>query len=219
MTAKLSAASKIAVLAATLGLVAGCANDLERPMDVPPIALQKTPLDFNQIGVQASTEVLEIALEPGAHSLNQADIDAIERFVAAYRDRGHGHLVMAMPENGANENLSRSALSKARTLAWTKGVAYERIDDKAYDAGGANAPFLLAFDVYEAVAPECLSLAAYDLSDISSNNEPEYFGCSVRANIAAMLSDPGDLLGNREMTDRRDPRRVSLIMEAYRNGG
>ena len=218
MTAKPLSVSHMFCVAAAFGLLSACSGGQRASMSTPSVALDQTPLDYHKIGVQASTEVLEIAMDPGSSSLSAVNTDAIERFVAAYRDRGHGQLVIAMPENGANDQLSSVALNKARTIAWTKGVAYERIDDKAYDAKGANAPLLLAFDVYEAVAPDCLSLAAYDMSDISSNNEPAYFGCAVRSNIAAMLSDPGDLLGEREI-EARDNRRVSIVMQAYMTGG
>ncbi|MEO0466474.1 MAG: CpaD family pilus assembly lipoprotein [Pseudomonadota bacterium] len=219
MTTRTPSAKHIAFFAVALGLVTACSSPIPRAnMAAPDIALEKTPLDFNQIQVQASTEVLEIVLAPGSHTLTHFDVDAIEDFVTSYRERGHGQLVLATPENGANASLSRTALTKARTLAWSGGVSYEEMEEKTYDARGADAPMLLAFDVYEVMAPECLSLANYDMSDISSNNEPAYFGCAVRANIAAMLDDPGDLLGEREL-ERRDPRRVSLIAEAYRAGG
>ena len=200
-------------LAAAL-LASGCASERLEPTNV---RLSGLPIDNNQIGVEQATEVLEIAINPAYPELQIEDLRALERFVAAYRDRGHGPLVMAMPENGPYPDMAVEVVKQARTLAWERGVAWEQIEGGTFDARGSNAPVILAFDVYNAIAPDCLSLAAYDMADISSNNEPSYFGCSVRANLAAMLADPGDLLALREL-DPRDARRVSQIMEAYRNG-
>lgn len=181
------------------------------------VMLEGTPLDRHPIGVEPATEVLEIDLNARYPTLRMEDRRRIESFVDSYRDRGFGDLRMVLPENSATPDLAVEAVKEAREIAWTHGIAWESIDGSAYDAQGTNAPLILAFDVYEAVAPDCQSLAAYDLANISSNNELENFGCSVRFNIAQMLADPSDLLGQRPL-DRRDNGRVSIIMEAYRSG-
>ncbi|MEM7768583.1 MAG: CpaD family pilus assembly protein [Pseudomonadota bacterium] len=181
------------------------------------IALEGTPLDRHPIGVEPATEVLEIDLNSEYPTLRIADRQRIEAFVNAYRDRGFGDLRMVLPENSATPTLAVEAVKEAREIAWTRGIAWEAIDGSAYDAQGTNAPLILAFDVYNAVAPECRSLAAYDLADMTSNNELQNFGCTVKFNIAQMIADPADLLGQRPL-DRRDNGRLSIIMEAYRQG-
>ncbi len=181
------------------------------------INLSGTPLDRHPIGVEPATEVLEVDLDGAFPTLRQDDRQRIAAFVDAYRDRGFGELRMVLPENSATPDLAVEAVKEAREIAFARGIAWETIDGAAYDARGTNAPLILAFDVYEAVAPDCKSIAAYDLSDISSNNELGNFGCSVRYNIAQMIADPADLLGQRPL-DRRDNGRVSVIMEAYRQG-
>lgn len=205
---------RLFALAVAASLAAGCQSG---PSQVDPVRLEDTPLDMHQIGVRAASEVIEIHLDPAFPTLKRADLNNLERFIAAYRDRGHGPLRMVMPENDAHPQLAVEAIKVARELAWEKGVAWDAIAGSVYDARGRQAPIVLTFDVYEAVAPDCQSLAAYDFGDVSSNNELPNFGCSVRHNIAAMLADPGDLLAKREL-DPRDPRRVSVIMEAYREG-
>lgn len=202
--------------AALVGLLGGCASSQQ----YVPLAVQNTstPLDYHQIDVRRQTEIIEIAMEPGFSQLRREEVSAMEAFVFAYRQRGHGPLMMIMPENAADQELVVESVRVARELAFRNGVAWENIQGRNYDAHGQFAPLVLTFESYEAVAPDCLSLAAYDLSDITSNNEPAYFGCAIEHNIAAMLADPGDLLGQRQL-DPRDARRVSLIMEAYRDGG
>jgi len=204
----------VALSIAATSLLAGCAGD---PANEARGPIAGTPLDRHQIDVQAGLEVLEIQLDAGGTRLPRADLNRIERFVAAYRDRGHGKMRMAMPENAARPQLAVEAVKAARELAWEHGVAWEDIAGSAYDAKGYQAPLIMSFDVYEAVAPDCKSLAEIDMSDVSRNGELENFGCSVRTNIAAMLADPGDLLGERELGPRNRGR-VSVIMEAYRQG-
>lgn len=206
--------SSILFAGAALAAVAACSNN---DLAVPEyVQLEGLPFDNNRIGVERTTEVLEIEINPLYPELRLEERRALERFVAAYRDRGHGELIMAMPENGPYPDAAVEALKNVRNLAWENGISWEQIAGSAYNANGANAPILLAFDAFEAVAPECLSLAAYDMSDVSSNNEPAYYGCAVRNNIAMMLADPGDLLSRREISPG-DNSRVSVIMEAYRS--
>ncbi|MEM0985366.1 MAG: CpaD family pilus assembly protein [Pseudomonadota bacterium] len=201
---------------ATALVTVGCESGLRSG---PPsnVMLEGTVLDRHQIGVEPSTEVLEIDLDGDFPTLRIEDRRRIESFVNAYRDRGFGDLRMVLPENSATPGLAVEAVKEAREIAWTRGISWEAIDGSAYDAQGTNAPIILAFDVYNAVAPDCKSLAAYDLSDIRSNNEFENFGCTIKHNIAQMIADPTDLLGQRPL-DRRDNGRVSVIMEAYRQG-
>ena len=215
MNVKANRSFTLAALAiAGASLIGGCAGG-SAAKEAGPIA--GTPLDRNQIDVRAGLEVLEIQLDAGGTRLPRSDLNRIERFVAAYRDRGHGKMRMAMPENVARPQLAVEAVKTARELAWENGVAWEDIAGSAYDAKGHQAPLIMSFEIYEAIAPDCKSLAQIDMSDVSTNSELESFGCSVRTNIAAMLADPGDLLGERELGPR-DRGRVSLIMEAYRQG-
>lgn len=203
------------ILTGALG-AAGCTSG-PKPMETH-VVTAGTPLEAHDIGVRRATEVLEIEIAPGDTALSRAERYQVAAFAAAYRDRGHGTLLMAMPTDFANPQGAIEAVSEARAIAWENGIAWEAIEGDTYDAGGAEAaPLVLAFDVYEAVAPDCQGIGAFDLADVSSNNELGYFGCSVRYNLAAMIADPGDLLGEREIGPR-DNRRLQVIMDAYRQG-
>lgn len=195
--------------------LAGCASGAKQPAN---INLETTPLDLNEITVESMTEMLEIELDPAYPTLKREDVRAVERFVSTYVDRGHGNLIMAVPENAPNRQLAVEAIKVARQIAWERGVSYEAMEGRVFDAAGVNAPIVLAFEAFETTGPNCRSLAAYDLSDISSNNEPSSFGCAVRNNIAAMLADPGDLLGQRTLGPSENERTASVI-DAYQTGG
>ena len=70
---------------------------------------------------------------------------------------------------------------------------------------------------FEAQAPECAPLWEQDLAHQSNNQPWASFGCATQANLAAMISDPADLLGPRQ-EDPRDAARRARVLEAYRQG-
>jgi pilus assembly protein CpaD len=70
---------------------------------------------------------------------------------------------------------------------------------------------------FAAQAPECAPLYTQDLAHNASNRPYQSFGCSAQANLAAMISDPRDLMEPR-VEDPRDPARRAVVLEAYRKG-
>jgi len=206
------------LIAAGIGLIvlSGCSS--VAPSSVPASYLQGTALDRNAIGVEKKTEFLEIAIHPQASELSLADKAAISGFVSAYRDHGHGPLIMSLPTSSANPQLAVAAIAEARAIAYENGVQYQEIEGTHHGEGSPNSePMILAFQAYEAIAPDCQSQAMIDYSDISSNNERVSLGCAVRTNLAAMIADPADLLGTRPL-DKADPLRRAVILQKFREG-
>ncbi len=184
------------------------------PSNVPKAYLEGTPLDRNAISVAKRTEFLEIKIDPATVKMSATDLKRVESFVTDYRDHGHGQLILSLPEGGVNHQYAR----QARAIAWENGVEYEEIADTNHDAAvDGEASLILAFQTYDAIAPACKSLSHYDIGDFSSNNELENFGCAVRTNLAAMIADPADLLGQRAL-EGGDPVRREVIMERFRQG-
>ena len=215
MTKRLSVLVQIPAALATLGLASACAS---RPADVPVNYMQGTPLDRNPVTVKSKTEFLEVRVPADARGLNDLDRRKIEQFVVDYRKVGSGPLVMSMPVDAGNASSSVRAFAEARQIAFATGVAYVDIASGEYSAAGErDAPIILAYSAYDAVAPNCLSLSRIDMAETNSNNETPTLGCAVRTNFAAMLADPSDLLGEREISDGDIDRRQSQI-EMYREG-
>ena len=209
----------VALLGTAIGLMgaAGCASS-SAPA-VPTEYLEGTPLDRNPITVSKKTEYLEIALNPADKQLRIVDKDRIRNFVRGYVEKGHGPLIMSMPKGSPNAQLSVQAVADAREIAWEYGVEYKEMYGSTYDARstGSGAPLVLAYTSYRANAPECGSLAHQDFADAVSNNELPTFGCSIRANMAAMIADPADLFGERELEDGDNDRRTT-VLGLYREG-
>jgi pilus assembly protein CpaD len=125
---------------------------------------------------------------------------------------------MSLPAASANPQLAVTAVAEARAIAWEKGIEYDEISGTSHGAGEAySQPMILAFQVYDAVAPECLQKSQVNFSDVTSNNTLPTLGCSVRTNLAAMIADPADLLGTRALAPA-DVDRRSVILEKFRAG-
>lgn len=173
--------------------------------------------DFS-IGVKEAREVLELPITPQTRQLTLADREKIESFVAIYKDRGHGDFAIAMPSGGDNAQAAVQTASEARQIAYDMGVNWTSMSGTGYDATGRyDAPLKFSFVVYEAVPPTCPPLSSVDLSNMRSNDPTIAFGCTLQANIAAMIADPADLLGTREL-DPGDNDRRQTVLGKYRAG-
>ena len=207
---------KLFALGAGLLSLGACVSSA--PTAVPPDYLEGTALSRHEIGVTKRTEFLEVVIDPAASELSGEDRARIRNFIGVYAQRGQGPLVLSLPAASANPQLAVTAIAEARTIAWEKGIQYDEISGAAHGAVEAySQPMILAFQVYDAVAPNCQSLATLDFADLSSNNALPSLGCSIRSNLAAMIADPADLLGNRPL-GQSDILRREVILEKFRLG-
>lgn len=206
----------IAVLGAGTVLT-GCQSSKKAPI-IPTSYYQGTTLDRNAIEVRGQTEILEVDLNAMDSQLRQVQISRIKNFLARYTSEGQGPLIMSMPKNFANPQLAVAATAEARDLAWNAGIEYDEIAGSAYDAAGSpDAPLILAFQSYSAVAPDCPQLSQVNFTDARSNNDLPTLGCAIRANMAAIIAEPSDLLAKREL-DEGDITRRTNQMTLWREG-
>jgi len=211
-----SKSSVFALLGVGLIIISGCRSG--EPTHVPLSYFEGTSLDRNAVTASAKTEYLEVNLNAADSQLRQTEVRKLKAFLATYSQRGHGPLLMSVPESADNPQLAIEAVVEARQMAWEAGVEYSQISGSAYDsAGRANAPLVVAFKVYDAVAPNCSSLAEVDFTNAVSNSDLPTLGCAVRTNMAAMIADPADIYGQRALDDG-DIGRRDRHMELWRQG-
>lgn len=185
------------------------------PPAVPAEYINKGLFQRNAIDVVETAETIEVVLDQNASELSLADKRRVRAFMRAYNDHGHGPLVMLLPEGAPNQQFSVGAIAQAREIAFENGVDYQEISGGS--KFGRYPSMILSFKKYDAVAPDCKSFAEVDISDIRSNNDLPNLGCSVRTNMAAMIADPADLLGTREL-DPGDIERRTQVLEQFRAG-
>ncbi len=206
--------TSVALIALGLVALTGCAGGPESPSAVRADYMDQGAFDHNKIEVVKRTEFLEVAIDPVASEITGKDRENIRSFVAAYRSQGKGPLVLSLPTSSQNPQLAVSAVAEAREIAYEAGLSYDELGGATH---GTSEPMVLAFQYYEALKPDCGLASEYDFADIRSNNDMKSLGCSVRTNLAAMISDPADLLGVTEI-GQGDPIRRADILEKFRQG-
>ena len=204
--------AKLAVSAVAL-LVGGCATQ------APPDANLATIADTHRINVTPGAERLELAIANGDTAVSTDQASSIETFARLYVRQGHGALIMSSPTGGANTDAAAIVSQDVRLRLASSGVPFAAMASSTYQAEStdAAAPLILTFTRFSAEAPTCEPLWSQDLAHNPDNQPWGSFGCAQQANLAAMISDPADLLGPRE-EDPRDAGRRARVLEAYRQG-
>lgn len=203
----------LTVRAAALALAAaaaGCAYPGD-PWDAPQ------PQDRFPITVRETRSVVEIPVEPARFALSYPEIAAIRGVGAEHLAAGAGPIVIALPIGGGNDEAAVAVGALARDVLAAQGIGYAEIQGTAYDAQGrADAPLVVMVDRYVAEGPTCHRRWA-DFSDTLSGDSTLNFGCAMQANLAAVVTDPADLIGPRTMT-APDAARRSVVLGLYREG-
>lgn len=210
MTKPLSA--KIAVGAMAL-LASACATKTATVEDN-----YATIADRHKIAVAEAAERLELAVAAGDTALSAEEAAGVETFARLYVRQGHGAVVMSTPTGSANAEAAKLIAQDVRLRLASSGVPFAAIAGSTYDgAEKTDAPLILSFTRFNAEGPTCEPLWSQDLAHSPDNQPWNSFGCAQQANLAAMVSDPADLLGPRA-EDPRDAARRARVLEAYRQG-
>lgn len=170
------------------------------------------------ISVETDVATLNVGVVPGQPGLTASDRTAIAGFAAGYRQRGHGPLTIATPSGSPNAGAAAVALSDVRDLLSENGVGGDDLAYTPYRASGADkaAPLILSFKRFVATATPCGDWSANLAYDPSNTLAPNH-GCATQSNLAAMVADPADLIGPRDMTPA-DADRRNTVLEKYRAG-
>lgn len=200
------------VVLGALGALSACAS-VPDPVG-PPVASSS---DRHRIEVTETAERMELVVAPGESSLSPGARASLRAFAGNYLRYGHGALVLSTPSGGSNANAASLMAHEARMSLVEAGVSYAAVAGSTYDGSDGNAPIVVSFARFEAIAPDCAPLWEQDLAHQSNNQAWESFGCATNANLAAMVEDPRDLLRPRD-ADPRDGERRDTVMGRYREG-
>jgi len=191
------------------GLAAACAAD---GSSIPAL-----PQDLHPITVRETKSLIEIPVPAHKFALSYEEIDALTALAAEHRAAGHGPIIIALPIGGGNDEAAVIVGAEARDVLYAQGLAYRMIQGTAYAAQGqADAPLVVMIDRYVAEGPECHQ-AWDDYTTTWNGRHTLNFGCATQANLAAMITDPGDLLGVRS-ADPGDTARRAEVLSRYRRG-
>lgn len=170
------------------------------------------------ISVEADVATLNVDVVPGQPGLSQMDRNAIADFAAGYRQRGHGPLTISTPSGSPNAGAAAVALSDVRDALAEQGIGGDALSYTPYRASGADtsAPLILSFKRYVAKPTACGDWSQSYSVDPSNGMLPNH-GCATQNNLAALIADPADLIGPRDMAPA-DAQRRDTVLEKYRAG-
>ena len=210
----------LAAVAATavILMLPGCRPDEDDGTRVAGWSLVD-PSQRHPIMVSQQPTTLSIKAARGSYGLSPHQRAQTISFLERYRSRdtGSSKLVIEAPSGAANEVASMQAVAEIRALMSEIGFSMSSISIEAYHASGEQQPAIrVSYLQYVAEAPECgrwpSNLAATD-SNVAYPN----MGCANQKNLAAMIANPGDLLGPRTMTPAARERR-DVIWDKYVKG-
>jgi pilus assembly protein CpaD len=169
-----------------------------------------TPGERHPIIVSQQLNKMSVKVARGASGLTPTQRASVIDFLTRYRvaDAGNSKLVISVPSGSANEVSAMNAVADMRPLIADQGFGESAISIEPYHAeGDPQPPVRIAFLRYAAEGPNCGKWPS-NLAETPRNVNYENFGCAQQKNLAAMVSNPADLLGPRTMTpasaDRRD---------------
>lgn len=188
-----------------------CAAPRPDPWDAP------LPQDAHPITVRESRSTMEIPVQATRFELSLDEKAALRDMGREYLDAGRGPIVIAMPIGGGNDQAAVAVGARAREELYKMGIDYTAIRGSAYDAAGrVDAPLVVMVDRYVAEGPECHRVWPNSARTFGGENTYN-FGCAMQANLAAVVTDPADLLGPRDQTPP-DAGRRSTAIGRYRAG-
>lgn len=208
--ATLMLGARVGVLALALS-AAACANPRQSPWDAP------LPQDAHPITVRETRSVVEIPVQATRFELSYGEIAALQNIGKEYLDAGQGPVVIALPIGGGNDEAAVAVDARARAVLADMGIAHRQIQGTAYDAAGrADAPLVVMVERYVAEGPDCHKRWE-DFARTWTGENTLNFGCAVHANLAAVVTNPADLLGPRTETPA-DAGRRTTVLGRYRAG-
>ena len=204
--------NRLALIAAAALTLAGCSTVGRDAGDNPAL----TPTERFAIQVTPHPEEVRLAAHPGGLSANQAS--ALGAFVRTWLQVEGGQITVQSPVESGDEGAVYRTSEGARRFLVEQGVTPEHIRTIGYrPSGDGEAPIIVGYMAYSARGPDCSVSWANLTASADNNNLNPNFGCAVTANVAASLSNPGDLVAPRG-EDPVDPNRRSAVLEHYRNG-
>jgi pilus assembly protein CpaD len=187
-----SAASKISVaLFITMSsTLAACSNG-ELALDdtyVPATHYERYPIEVTRGPVK-----MEISSRHG--TLQSSQINAISGFSRSAINSGSSKITILRPSGGG---ASGKVARQTYQLLVQGGISPSMITQKTYP-GLSKGPLQISYIRSVAVTKECGDWSS-DLSNTSSNELSENYGCALQNNIAAMVVNPDDFVVPRPTT-------------------
>ena len=210
-----------AVILSTLSLIAVLGSCATTRQSAAPDERMQT-LDTRTVLDVPKPKVAEIEarilLGAGGTLLTPDEAAQLSNFADDFAKLGRGNLVVSYPIGAPNDAAAQTLVREIQMRLYSSGVEISKMGFGPYQASNtAPAPVILAFNRYEVAPLQCKPWTEIDPKKTANNLPTERFGCAQRANLAAMVLDPGDLVGDRK-DEPRDAARAQVGIDLHRKG-
>lgn len=138
-------------------------------------------------------------------------------FASEFMRSGSGVIAIVLPDGSANYYAATGIALQIEQIMLGAGVPLGAIEFRAYPAPGArDAPVRLAYAALTASTAPCGPWTDNVARNYNNENYAA-FGCATQNNLAAMVSNPLDLVYPRVMTPA-DAGRRTTVLAAYQAG-
>lgn len=180
-------------------------------------AAETPPTVLDAYRLRAYPSDAEIQLAVHAQGLSTTQAEALGQFAAEWDADQGGVITLRAPDGGPNAGAAFRTAEGARAFLIRQGVPEDQIVISGYDARGLVDPnLLMTYTHYKVDLPVC-GKKWTNLANTMVNEPNSNFGCSVHANMAAQLANPGDLVHARASTPADAERRMT-VLGLYRKG-
>jgi len=164
------------------------------------------------ITVEPRYEAIKLPFSAPAAGLLPDDTAKFSAFVADYLEHGDGAISITAPSGPS----SGAAIGYFAERLASLGVPRGRIMVGSRDSANGDTRVEIGYIGYSAHTDPCGDWST-SVADTASNLSTPNFGCAVQHNIAAMVSDPRDLVAPRA-TDPSDASRRATVLGKYEKG-
>lgn len=171
------------------------------------------------IVVTEQPETLDLPIGYNTRNLNAPLSETITAFAAQSRRNGNGRVEILVPAGAGNEAAVHSVVPHIRSALKRGGVGGNRVTTRSYSVedASADAPIRLSYPRVMATAGPCGEWPRNMGGEFNRNIDYENFGCATQANLAAIVSNPADLVTPRAVQPP-DQQRRAIVFENYRAG-
>lgn len=138
----------------------------------------------------------------------------LNQFVSDFLSNGGGAIEVAIWQGPGGREQARADGEAIRKYLTRLGVRPDELAIRITEAQGEG-PLVLSYRAYSVRLPNCD--LGHESMQTFRNTAHSTFGCAVRSNLAAMVSNPADLEVVRASTPA-DTVRKSLVIQNYRAG-
>lgn len=170
----------------------------------------------NPIKVAESIERLELYARPDGLELSARDRFAVSQFLEAYRANGDGPLYINMPSVAKSTMGAQQTQTMLQTMVAQSGINPQALQSGEYQSSPrVPSPVIVSYRTLRAIPADCRYMNS--LSHTSENTPYSSFGCSQSSNLAAMVSDPRQLL-EPYATSSPNSQRRTVVYDKYIQG-